>query len=140
MKIIGWAMSAAIAAFAAPAFAGDLTVTLTGVSDAGGQMVVSLQTRDQFMKPAGVNGAFGAAVPGTQTFIVRNVPAGDYAVMVMHDADSDWQMAYGPDRKPREGWTMSGKVDPAHKPTFDATKITVPADGGAVTLPMIYPK
>lgn len=140
MRIIGWAMAAAITVCAAPAFAGDLTVTLTGVSNAGGQMLVSLQTKDQFMKPAGANGTFGAAVPGTQTFVVRNVPAGDYAVMVMHDADSDWQMAYGPDRKPLEGWTMSGKIDPAHKPTFDGTKISVPSDGGEVTLQMVYPK
>jgi len=143
MKIIGWTLAAALAglaaAGAAPAFAGDLTVTLTGVQDKGGQMLVSLQTRDQFMKPAGANGAYGAAVAGTQAFTVRNVEPGDYAVMVMHDADSDWQMAYGPDRKPTEGWAMSGKPDPARKPTFDEIKVTVPAAGGVVTLPMIYP-
>jgi uncharacterized protein (DUF2141 family) len=132
-------LAAALTVAAAPAFAGDLTVTLTGVQDKGGQMLVSLQSRDQFMKPAGANGAFGQATPGTQTFTVRGVDAGEYAVMVMHDADSDWQMAYGPDRKPTEGWAMSGKADDSRKPTFDEVKITVPADGGGVTIPMVYP-
>lgn len=140
MKTIGWALAAAITACAAPAFAGDLSVTLTGISDQGGQMLVSLQSKEQFMKPAGANGAYGPATPGSANYVVRNVQPGEYAVMVMHDANSDWQMQYGPDHKPAEGWAMSGDAPDAKKPTFDQVKITVPADGGAVTLQMVYPK
>ena len=139
MKTIGWAMAAALAACAAPALAGDLTVRLEGVGDQGGQVLVSLQTREQFMKPAGANGTFGDAVAGTQTFTVRGVAPGEYAVMVMHDANSDWQMQYGPDRKPAEGWAMSGPAGNGARPTFETTKIVVPADGGEVTLRMVYP-
>ena len=139
-RTIGMIMAAALTACAAPAFAGDLTVTLEGVSGQGGQMLVSLQTRDQFMKPAGANGAFGAATEGTDTFVVRNVQPGEYAVMVMHDANSDWQMQYGADRKPLEGWAMSGDIKAGGgKPTFEQARIVVPADGGAVTLRMVYP-
>jgi uncharacterized protein (DUF2141 family) len=139
MKTIGWIMAAALTACAAPAFAGDVTVTLNGVQAKGGQMLISLQTRDQFMKPAGAAGTFGDATPGTGTFVVHDVAPGEYAVMVMHDANSDWQMQFGPDRKPLEGWAMSGSGDMARKPTFDQVKITVPADGGAVSLDMVYP-
>lgn len=137
---IGMIMAATLAACAGPAFAGDLAVTLEGVSDQGGQMLVSLQTRDQFMKPAGANGAVGPATPGTDVFVVRNVQPGEYAVMVMHDANSDWQMQYGADRKPLEGWAMSGEAGALRgKPTFEQARIVVPADGGAVTLRMVYP-
>lgn len=138
-KTIGWIMAAALTACAAPAMAGDLTVKLEGVSNQGGQMLVSLQTRDQFMKPAGANGAFGEATPGTGVFTVRNVAPGEYAVMVMHDANSDWQMQYGADRKPAEGWAISGDPKHATRPTFDTAKIVVPADGGEITLRMVYP-
>lgn len=136
-KTIACILAAALTAAAAPALAGDLTVTLEGVSNDGGQMLVSLQTRDQFMKPAGANGAFGDATPGTATFTVRDVAPGEYAVMVMHDANSDWQMQYSADRKPAEGWAISG--NPATRPTFDTAKIVVPAEGGQVTLRMVYP-
>lgn len=137
-KTIGWVMAAALTVCAAPAMAGDLTVHLEGVSAQGGQMLVSLQTREQFMKPAGANGAFGDAVAGTQTFTVRDVAPGEYAIMVMHDANSDWQMQYGPDRKPAEGWAISGKSGSA-RPTFETARIVVPAEGGEVTLRMVYP-
>ncbi len=139
MKTIGCVAAMALLASAAPALAGDLTVKLEGVSAQGGQMLVSLQTRDQFMKPAGANGAFGEAVAGTQTFTVRGVAPGEYAVMVMHDANSDWQMQYGPDRRPAEGWAISGPAASGTRPTFDTARIVVPEGGAEVTLRMVYP-
>jgi uncharacterized protein (DUF2141 family) len=140
MKTIGWILAAGLAASAAPALAGDLTVTLEGVSDQGGEMLVSLQTRELFMKPAGVNGAYGAAAAGTDTFTLHNVEPGEYAVVVMHDANSDRQMQFGPDGKPAEGWAMSGDRPAAGKPTFDQARVIVPAEGGQVTLRMVYPQ
>lgn len=122
------------------AMAADVTVTLTGVQAQGGQMLVSLQTRDQFMKPAGAAGATGPAEAGTQVFVVNNVAPGDYAVMVMHDADSDWAMGRKPDGMPTEGWGMSGAAPKGRAPTFDEVKVTVPADGTAVTVPLSYPR
>ncbi len=140
MKTIGYVTAVALGLMAAtPALAGDLTVNVRNVQDKGGQILVSLQTRDQFMKPAGANGAFGAATPGTSTFVVRGVQPGEYAVMVMHDANSDWQMQYGADRKPTEGWAMSGKPVESHKPTFDEIRIVVPDDGDTVDVDMHYP-
>lgn len=125
---------------AGAALAADVTVTLTGVSAQGGQILVSLQTQDQFMKPAGAAGAYGPAEAGTQVFTVKDVAPGDYAVMVMHDADSDWSMDQGADGKPSEGWGMSGNAPAGGRPTFDTVKFTVPASGGEVSVGMIYPK
>lgn len=125
---------------ASAAMAADVTVTLTGVKPAGGQVLVSLQTRDQFMKPAGANGAMGPAEAGAQTLVVKDVAPGDYAVMVMHDADSNWTMTMGPDGKPAEGWGMSGHAPDGRKPTFDDVKFTVPAGGGAVSVALVYPQ
>lgn len=118
------------------AFAGDVAVTLTGVKAEGGAMLVSLQSKDQFMKPVGAKGAIGPATAGTMNLTVEDVPPGDYAVMVMHDADSNWTMTMK-DGKPAEGWGNSGG---SGGQTFDAVKITVPEAGTSVTVPLNYPK
>lgn len=118
------------------AFAADVAVTLTGVKAEGGTMLVSLQSKDQFMKPVGAKGAIGPATAGTMNLTVEDVPPGDYAVMVMHDADSNWTMTMK-DGKPAEGWGHSGG---AAGQTFDAVKITVPEAGTSVTVPLNYPQ
>lgn len=142
MKRVGLSLAALLigTGVASAAMAADVTVTLTGVQPQGGQMLVSLQTRDQFMKPAGAAGAMGPAETGTQVLTVKDVAPGDYAVMVMHDADNNWTMNMGPDHKPAEGWGMSGHAPDNRKPTFDDVKFTVPADGGAVTVALVYPQ
>lgn len=118
------------------AFAADVAVTLTGVKAEGGTMLVSLQGRDQFMKPIGSKGALAPATAGTMNLSVEDVPPGDYAVMVMHDADSNWTMTLK-DGKPAEGWGHSGAADGK---SFDAVKITVPEAGASVTVPLNYPQ
>jgi len=127
------------AGVASAAMAAEVTVTVTGVQAKDGQMLVSLQTRDQFMKPAGAAGATGPAVAGDQVFVVHDVAPGDYAVMILHDADSNWTMDREANGKPAEGWGMSGHAPAGRAPTFDEVRITVPAAGGAVTVPLVYP-
>lgn len=138
MKFIPLILATAIAAGGAgAALAADVTVTLTGVEARGGAMLVSLQSRDQFMKPMGAAGAMGEAQAGTMTLVVRDVAPGEYAVMVMHDEDSNWSLTTK-DGKPAEGLASSGA--PVRKGvTFDEMKITVPAEGASVTLPITYP-
>src|SRR5688572_22568864 len=103
--MIAGALSASLAA--GSALAADVAVTLTGVNTDGGTMLVSLQSKDQFMKPVGAAGTMAPATAGTMTLHVEDVPPGDYAVMVMHDADSNWTMTMK-DGKRAEGWGHSG--------------------------------
>lgn len=142
MKRVGLSLAALLigTGMASAALAADVTVTLTGVQPQGGQMLVSLQTRDQFMKPEGAKGAMGPAEAGTQVLTVQDVTPGDYAVMVMHDADGDWSMDRQANGMPSEGWGMSDHAPDNRKPTFDEVKFTVPADGGAVTIALVYPQ
>jgi uncharacterized protein (DUF2141 family) len=142
MKRMGLSLTALVigAGLAGAAMAADVTVTLTGVQPKGGRMLVSLQRADEFMKPEGHYGAIGAGdVTGDETLVVRDVPPGEYAVMVLHDADGDMKMARGSDGKPREGWGMSGQWTRGQRPGFTEVKITVPADGTVVAVPLVYP-
>jgi uncharacterized protein (DUF2141 family) len=142
MKRIALSLTALMigAGLASAAMAADVTVTLTGVQPKGGRVLVSLQTASEFMKPEGHYGSIAAGdVTGAETVVVHNVPAGEYAVMVLHDADSDMQMARETDGRPKEGWGMSGQWTRSRRPTFTEVKITVPDAGTAVTVPMVYP-
>lgn len=140
MKMFAGVLAAALVGIAAPAFAGDVTVTLTGVQAKGGQMLVSLQSRDQFMQPTATRGAKAeVTAAGDMVLTIPDVPAGDYAVMVLHDENGDFQMAREPNGKPLEGWAMSGGFKGGRLPTFEDVKVTVPAEGASFTEAMVYP-
>jgi uncharacterized protein (DUF2141 family) len=133
---------AAAAAFslAAPAMAEDVTVTLTGVQARGGVILAALQTEAQFMQPAGTYGErITDPASGVVRVTFRNVAAGDYALMVLHDEDSDGQMKMN-GYMPAEGWAMVNGDTLRGTPTFDQVKFTVAASGADLSVPMSYPR
>jgi len=123
---------------AGAAQAGDVTVTLTGVQARGGQLLVSLQTREQFMQPTGLGEIVQNPTAGTTTVTFRDVPAGDYAVSVLHDQNGDGQMQVSEIGIPTEGWAMSHGAELRGPPTFAQVKVAIPAAGAALTEPMFY--
>ena len=133
---------AAAAAFslAAPAMAEDVTVTLTGVQARGGVILATLQTEAQFMQPAGTYGErITDPASGTVRVTFRNVAAGDYALMVLHDEDGDGQMKMN-GYMPAEGWAMVNGDTLRATPTFDQVKFTVAASGADLSVLMSYPR
>jgi uncharacterized protein (DUF2141 family) len=125
---------------AAPAFAGDVTVTLTGVQARGGDLLVGLQTSAQFLKHEGAYGdILNNPTAGTKTIVLHNVAPGDYSITALHDADGDRTMKLV-DGRPAEGWGMLHGETLHAAPTFDQVKFTVPASGDvALTVAMDYP-
>lgn len=127
-------------AFASPAQAETVTLTLTNVEARGGTILASLQTREQFLKPAGTYGAKAEAKAGTIVLTFNDVAPGSYSVTVMHDADNDRQMKMGSDNMPAEGWAMHRGGELMGPPTFEAVSFTVGAAPVALTEAMIYPR
>jgi uncharacterized protein (DUF2141 family) len=141
MKSLIIATAALIGAglFASAASAADVTVRIEGVQARHGVLYVALQSRDQFMQSAMTSGAVRAdPKAGTVTLKLSGVPAGDYALSVLHDEDGDHQMKFDDNNRPMEGWAMA-HFSGGHKPTFDEAKITVSASGTVVTARMTYP-
>lgn len=131
----------AAACLAGPAFAGDVTLTLTGVEARGGVLLASLQTQGQFMQAAAAHGdRVIDPAAGTVRVTFRNVAPGDYAVTVLHDVDADGRMKMN-GYMPGEGWAMINGETLRATPTFDQVKFTVPASGDVqLTVPMSYPR
>lgn len=130
---------AVTAACAAPAFADDLTVTLTGVR-AGGQLLGALQTEAQFLQPAGTYGAAAPSKDGTVVLVFKDVAPGTYSLSVLQDDDGDQAMKLGKDGMPAEGWAMKNGAKLKGKPTWDKVKFTVGDKPMAFAEAMIYPK
>ena len=133
------AATAALALSATAAAAGDVTVTLTDVQDRGGVIVASFDTRENFMTGRDHRARIGNDGAGNVVITFRDVAPGDYALAVMHDANSDGQFTMSPMGMPEEGWAFSNGDQPMMgPPSFEVHRITVPAEGLSLTEPMQY--
>jgi len=120
--------------------AGEIDLTLNGVQPKGGKILVSVQSREQYMQRAQTSGAVvDGSASGQMKIKLPDVPAGDYAVSVLHDADSNFDMTMDASGKIAEGWSTVNAASLRAKPTFDQVKVSVNGDT-AVTETMIYPK
>lgn len=132
-------LAGALALCATAATAGDVTVTLTGVQDRGGQIVAAFDTRDNFMSGRDHSLTVPNTGAGDVVLVFRDVAPGDYALVVMHDANSDGEFNMSPMGMPEEGWAFSNGDQPIMgPPTFEAHRITVPAEGLRLTVRMQY--
>ena len=130
---------ACLALSAAPALAQDVTVTLTGVEARGGQVSGVLNTEATFMRGADYTATAAGDAAGTVTLTFHDVAPGDYALMVMHDANGNGSFDMSPSGMPDEGFAFSNKGRPLMgMPTFRGLKFTVTAEGAALTEPMFY--
>lgn len=131
---------AAAAALPAAASAATVTVDLTGVRAAKGDLYVSLQTREQFMKPTGSYGAVVARPdPGGRTVVLNGVAPGRYSVAVWHDNNAN--RVFDRNEKtgePIDGWAMINGDKIRAAPVFDDVSFTVDGKDQALKLEMHY--
>jgi uncharacterized protein (DUF2141 family) len=129
----------ALSAFAAPAVAQDVTVTLRGVEARGGEVKAVLNTSATFMRGADYTAVASGDSAGNLVLTFHDVAPGDYALMVMHDANGNDRFDMSPTGMPAEGFAFSNKGQPLMgMPTFEALKFTVGADGATLNEPMTY--
>jgi len=119
----------------AAAHAGDLNITVEGVKNAEGQIMVALyDSAGGFLKRSVKTGAAPAA-NGSSRITVKDVPAGDYAFALYHDANGNGKMDKNMMGIPSEDYAFSnnalGNMGP---PSFERARFAVPATGAAVTV------
>jgi len=123
-------MFALLFAAAAPAFAADLTIDIDGVASADGQVMVAVfNSADTFL----VKPVRSAAVPaheGTVQLQVNDLPAGDYAFAVYHDANGNGKMDRNSVGMPTEDYAFSNNAfGKRGAPSFEDARIALPAAG-----------
>jgi uncharacterized protein (DUF2141 family) len=130
MKIAALSLAAALLA-AAPAFAGDTTVTLTfDTAATTGAVMVALFGSEAAYDGQGAPVAQAMLdVAAGQHSATFTVPAGDYAVKSFHDVNGDGQMNANPFGMPTEPYAFSnnarGNMGPA---TWAQAHFTVEGD------------
>ena len=125
--------------------AGEVKVTVTGVRNGRGRLRVEVWNKaDGFPKKNENALKFvwidaSSAVNGTVTTTFSGLAPGVYAFSTMHDENSNGKLDTNMVGMPKEGWATSSKtVSRMHPPTFEESKVEVPADGTIVTLALHY--
>jgi len=125
------------------AFAGDVTVKISGFKNETGQALVYLWKAPGEGFPSKTEkAAVSKTVPikGTSvTVVFSDVAPGSYAVSATHDENSNNKMDTGFMGKPKEGYAASN--NPQNKlsaPSFDQCKVTVDAGGKTVEVDLRY--
>ena len=103
----------------------SLTVVIRGVKDAQGKVAVALYNNEKdFMKNRLV-GKLTDSRTGEVQVVFENVPPGDYAVSVMHDANQNGKLDSNLVGMPKEGFGFSndatGMFGP---PSFEKAKFS----------------
>jgi len=139
MKAFAVCISALAVMAAAPAFAGDLTIELTGAKARPGKIIAVLSTKDTFQKSGGMEQTVDPT-DGTVRLVFRDLPPGEYAFMAFHDESQDGDLQFDAGGMPAEGWALSNADKLRGPPSFEAMKFSVPAEGATVAVPLVYPR
>ena len=117
----------------AGARAADLTVNVEGVASADGQLLLALYNNDDAFKGKPYRALAAPAAPGTVRLEVKDLPAGDYAFAVYHDANGNGKLDLNAVGVPVEDYAFSNNaMGKRGAPAFADARIAVPAAGAAV--------
>ena len=130
------AISLLAAGAAAPARADDVAVLVTGLRNASGQVLVALHASadsypGRWDRAVAVERrpASGAGAP----FLLRDVPPGRYAIVVVHDEDGDGEMSKNFLGLPKEGFGASNNPAFLGPPRFESASFVL---AGPRTVPV----
>ncbi len=131
------ALLALLALAALPAtHAADLAIDLREVRAQTGQLHVALvDSAAAWDDKAAPVRAVGVTPSGTPAHLVfRDLPAGDYAVKVMHDENGNGKLDTNMLGMPLEGYGFSNDPKVMRKPTFEEARFALPAEGAAIAI------
>ena len=130
-----------LAALATPAAAesGVVDVTVTGVHNDRGNVLVAVCDRATFLQPKCAYHGSAPAKPGAVLIRVTGVPAGIYAVQAYQDENGNNTLDRNFFGMPKEGMGFSRDAPMRFgPPDFNDAAVTVPASGGALSFALRY--
>ena len=105
-----------------------ITVTIENAKNDNGKLLVSLNTKDTFMKGAGIQSTASEIKDGKATITFENVAPGDYAIMVLHDENDNQRMDFEDNGMPKESYGMSNNPRSFGPPIYEDAKFTLAND------------
>ncbi len=103
----------------------NINISIDNVSSNEGKVILSLHSIDTFMKAPGIQTLESTIENGKVSFTFKNVPAGTYAIMALHDVNENGAMDFEDSGMPKESYGMSGNDMSFGPPTFSGAKFEV---------------
>jgi uncharacterized protein (DUF2141 family) len=134
-----WAIVAMALATSHAAHAATVVVTVGGVRNDHGHVLVALCTRASFLRPHCAWRGHAAAQPGRVQVRIEGVPPGTYAAQAFHDENDNGRLERTLLGLPKEAMGFSNdapmRMGP---PRFDAAAFTVTAEGAQISFGLRY--
>ena len=132
-------LAALLLLLAWPAGAATLQVTVTGVRNAKGQVLVAVCDRATFLAPSCAYRGRVAAQPGAVQVTIGGIPEGVYAVEAYHDENDNGRLDRSFLGMPTEGMGFSRDAPMRFgPPDFADAAVTIPSGGGAIQFALRY--
>ncbi len=132
--IISTVILSAAFACSSLAHAADLTVTVSGVTEAKGAIMLALYDKasDFLSKPLHITTV--PATVGANTVIIKDVPPGTYAMSGFHDVNGNGQFDMN-QGMPGEPYLFGNDaLGPNGPPSFEKASMALPAAGAATSV------
>jgi uncharacterized protein (DUF2141 family) len=101
----------------------SITVKVENALNDDGHMLISLHTEDTFMKGKGIQSTKSDIVDGVTTVTFKDVTPGNYAIMVLHDANDNGKIDFDTSGRPSEAFGLSNNPMLFGPPTYEVAKI-----------------
>lgn len=105
----------------------DITVQINNLKNDNGFVLLGLHNQETFMNtetPA-LNSIQGKIKDGKIEVVFKNIPEGDYAIMVVHDENANNKMDFELNGMPKEAYGMSNNNMSYGPPIFEDAKFNV---------------
>jgi uncharacterized protein (DUF2141 family) len=119
----------------ASAAAADLTITVDDVASADGQLMVALYNSADTFRGKPYRALSAPASAGTVKLEVKDLPAGDYAFALYHDANRNGKLDMNALGMPAEDYAFSNNaMGKRGAPSYEDARFQVPAAGAAASV------
>jgi uncharacterized protein (DUF2141 family) len=105
-----------------------VTVRVDNPLNDKGHVLIGLHTADTFMKGKATHNAKEKVKDGKVIITFENIPAGNYAIMVLHDENDNERMDMSANGMPTESYGMSNNPMLYGPPTFTDAKFELAED------------
>jgi uncharacterized protein (DUF2141 family) len=105
----------------------DITVTIDNVKNDSGFVLLGLHNQETFMNKSikALESKKAIITDGKISVVFNNITPGDYAIMAVHDENSNNQMDFQPNGMPKEAYGMSNNDMSFGPPLFSDAKFSV---------------
>lgn len=102
-----------------------LTITIENAKSDNGNIVVTLNTEDTFLKAQPIQSAIGDIKDRKATVTFKNVQPGDYAIIALHDLNGNQSMDFEANGMPKESYGTSNNPRNFGPPMYDDAKFNM---------------